>query len=114
MIEVRILRRELIAPNCHSREIVAADSMVSLKGVDREKSAVFKELTQSFRTYELRGQVKKKTTLTSPLTKGEYMCIYVYFKNTKNLFIHIALIPLGDLLEMSQHFKMSPPFASSD
>ena len=31
-----------------------------LKGVDREKSAVFKELTQSFRTYELRGQAKKK------------------------------------------------------
>ena len=30
------------------------------KGVDREKSAVFKELTQSFRTYELRGQAKKK------------------------------------------------------
>ena len=28
----------------------------ALKGVDREKSAVFKELTQSFRTYELRGQ----------------------------------------------------------
>ena len=31
-----------------------------IKGVDREKSAVFKELTQSFRTYELRGQAKKK------------------------------------------------------
>ena len=31
-----------------------------VKGVDREKSAVFKELTQSFRTYELRGQAKKK------------------------------------------------------
>ena len=30
------------------------------KGVDREKSAVFKELTQNFRTYELRGQAKKK------------------------------------------------------
>ena len=46
-----------------------------------------------------------------------YICsvyIYVYFKNTKNLFIHIALIPLGDLLEISQHFKMSPPFASSE
>ena len=28
--------------------------------VDREKSAVFKELTQSFRTYELSGQAKKK------------------------------------------------------
>ena len=39
---------------------------------------------------------------------------YIYFKNTKNLFIHIALIPLGDLLEISQHFKMSPPFASSE
>ena len=38
----------------------------------------------------------------------------IFFKNTKNLFIHIALIPLGDLLEISQHFKMSPPFASSE
>ena len=36
------------------------DSKHWLKGVDREKSAVFKELTQSFRTYELRGQAKKK------------------------------------------------------
>ena len=33
----------------------------SFKGVDREKSAVFKELTRSFRTYDLRGQAKKKT-----------------------------------------------------
>ena len=33
-----------------------------VKGVDREKSAVFKELTQSFRTYELRGQAEKKTS----------------------------------------------------
>ena len=33
---------------------------LNIKGVDREKSAVFKELTQSFRTYELRGQAKKK------------------------------------------------------
>ena len=32
----------------------------AFKGVDREKSAVFKELTQSFRTYEPRGQAKKK------------------------------------------------------
>ena len=30
------------------------------KGVHREKSAVFKELVQNFRTYELRGQAKKK------------------------------------------------------
>ena len=34
--------------------------IIDFKGVDREKSAVFKELTQSFRTYELRGQAKKK------------------------------------------------------
>ena len=27
-----------------------------------------------------------------------------YFKNTKNLFIHIALIPLGDLLEIFTTF----------
>ena len=32
----------------------------SLKGVDREKSAVFKELTPSFRTYELHGQGGEK------------------------------------------------------
>ena len=31
-----------------------------IKGVDREKSAVFKELTPYSRTYELRGQGKKK------------------------------------------------------
>ena len=31
-----------------------------------------------------------------------------YFKNTKNLFIHIARIPIGDLLEISQHFKNVP------
>ena len=35
-----------------------SNSKTILKGVDREKSAVFKELTQSFRTYELRGQAK--------------------------------------------------------
>ena len=33
---------------------------------------------------------------------------YLSFKNTKNLFIHIALIPIGDLLEISQHFKKCP------
>ena len=32
----------------------------ALKGVDSEKSAVFKELTPSFGTYELRGQGGKK------------------------------------------------------
>ena len=37
-----------------------ADRRICFKGVDREKSAVFKELTQNFRTYELRGQAKKK------------------------------------------------------
>ena len=42
----------------------------------------------------------------------EFLCKN-QFQNT-NLFIHIALIPLGDLLEISQHFKMSPPFASSE
>ena len=36
------------------------DEVNQVKGVDREKSAVFKELTQSFRTYELRGQAEKK------------------------------------------------------
>ena len=40
--------------------IICVKVAKSLKGVDREKSAVFKELTQSFRTYELRGQAKKK------------------------------------------------------
>ena len=42
------------------RERIICCASRTLKGVDREKSAVFKELTQSFRTYELRGQAKKK------------------------------------------------------
>ena len=33
-----------------------------------------------------------------------YIYIYIYFKNTKNLFIHIAHIPLGDLLEIFTTF----------
>ena len=43
-----------------SKENVDFSDTCPLKGVDREKSAVFKELTPSFRTYELRGQAKKK------------------------------------------------------
>ena len=39
--------------------ILSLSEAKSLKGVDREKSAVFKELTQSFQTDELRGQAKK-------------------------------------------------------
>ena len=34
--------------------------------------------------------------------------LYIYFKNTKNLFIHIALIPLGDLLEIFTTFLKCP------
>ena len=38
-----------------------------------------------------------------------------YFKNTKNLFIHIARIPIGDSPRVHPNiFKMSPPFASSE
>ena len=44
------------------------NSTVSVKGVDREKSAVFKELTQSFRTYELCGPAEKKKALTESKT----------------------------------------------
>ena len=37
------------------------------------------------------------------------------FKNTKNLFIHIARIPIGDSPRVHPNiFKMSPPFASSE
>ena len=40
---------------------------------------------------------------------------YCYFKNTKNLFIHIALIPEGDNPRVNPNIlKMSPPFASSE
>ena len=45
------------------------ESVIPLKGVDREKSAVFKELTQSFRTIELRGQAKKKALTESKTNK---------------------------------------------
>ena len=33
------------------------------------------------------------------------MYIYIYFKNTKNLFIHIALIPEGDNPRVIPTFK---------
>ena len=40
---------------------------------------------------------------------------FVYFKNTKNLSIHIARIPIGDSPRVHPNiFKMSPPFASSE
>ena len=46
------------------------------------------------------------------------VCLYVYiryFKNTKNLFIHIARIPIGDYPRVHPNIlKMSPPFASSE
>ena len=43
------------------------------------------------------------------------VCVCVYFKNTKNLFIHIARIPIGDSPRVHPNiFKMSPPFASSE
>ena len=38
-----------------------------------------------------------------------------FFKNTGNLFIHIARIPIGDSPRVHPNiFKMSPPFASSE
>ena len=51
---------------------------------------------------------------------GKYIDIYfnlkiTYFKNTKNLFIHIARIPIGDSPRIHPNIlKMSPPFASSE
>ena len=43
------------------------------------------------------------------------MYFLFYFKNTKNLFIHIACIPIGDSPRVHPNiFKMSPPFASSE
>ena len=42
-------------------------------------------------------------------------CLGNFFKNTKNLFIHIARIPIGDSPRVHPNiFKMSPPFASSE
>ena len=46
-----------------------------LKGVDREKSAVFKELTQNFRTYELRGQAKKKKKVLTESKTNKYLTL---------------------------------------
>ena len=48
-----------------------------------------------------------------------YECIndwpFVYFKDTGNLFIHIARIPIGDSPKVHPNiFKMSPPFGSSE
>ena len=61
-------RQDLTAT--HSRDNISGFGLSSpaLKGVDREKSAVFKELTPSFRTYELHGQGKKKKALTESKT----------------------------------------------
>ena len=44
------------------------------------------------------------------------VCVFAYyFKNTKNLFIHIARILIGDSPRVHPNiFKMSPPFASSE
>ena len=47
-------------PKVHGCQAFCNSHGLKVKGVDREKSAVFKELTQSFRSYELRGQAKKK------------------------------------------------------
>ena len=41
--------------------------------------------------------------------------VYFFFKNTKNLFIHIARIPIGDSPRVHPNIlKISPPFASSE
>ena len=59
---LRILLLDLLYPIIKSLFVRISPKLIAkgLKGEDREKSAVFKELTQSFRTYELRGQAKKK------------------------------------------------------
>ena len=44
-----------------------------------------------------------------------FTSFFFFFKNTKNLFIHIARIPIGDSPRVHPNiFKMSPPFASSE
>ena len=50
---------KLFSLTCELHYFLGA-SLKFFKGVDREKSAVFKELIQSFCTYELRSQAKKK------------------------------------------------------
>ena len=44
-----------------------------------------------------------------------FLSVCLFFKNTVNLFIHIARNPDRRFSSSkSQHFKMSPPFASSE
>ena len=51
---------------------------------------------------------------TTPADRA-YNRLVHYFKNTKNLFIHIARIPIGDSPRVHPNIlKMSPPFASSE
>ena len=51
----------------------------------------------------------------TPQTGGSGQGIYIYFKNTKNLFIHIARVPIGDSPRVHPNIlKISPPFASSE
>ena len=51
------------------------NEFTQIKGVDREKSAVFKELTQNFRTYELRGQAKKKKKVLTESKTNQYLTL---------------------------------------
>ena len=57
------------------RELRFMFSGKAIKGVDREKSAVFKELTQIFRTYELRGQAKKKKKKLTESKTNKYLTL---------------------------------------
>ena len=62
---------------------------------------------QSISEWGTRNLVKFNTSKTA----FNYLC----FKNTVNLFIHIARNPDRRFSSStSQHFKMSPPFASSE
>ena len=68
--------------------------LLFLKGVDREKSAVFKELTQSFRTYELRGQArkkKKKKALTESKTNKYLTLSYKNISKKPHLPLKVGL-----------------------
>ena len=41
-------------------------------------------------------KLRDTAACSTPLITDVLMSTYIYFKNTKNLFIHIASIPIGD------------------
>ena len=62
-----------------------------------------------------KDEINKNYGLTGKLyTLICVIYIYIYFKNTKNLFIHIALIPEGDNPRVNPNILKCLPFASSE